>query len=666
MNKITLSLLFLSIFSISAQDNCLNAVVVDAGTHAVGIINGDTAPLNCTINTNGANAEWYKYTTTDEDIQVTVSTEGSGLDTRLNVYSGTCDNLVCVGGDDDNGSGNTSVFSFAAAVGTDYYILFDNRWSSNSFDFTITEDETGGEGNGVSFTSQSVSTTGSQYIFADMNGDDLDDLATVDSNTIMINYQKDDQTFDVVSVTTPNADNPASWSAATGDLDGNGYMDFLYGNGFGVTFMYANKSETSNASNNYASDYTELSPDIYVFSQRTNFVDINNDGLLDAFVCHDVAPNVYFINDGNGGLETHQVGDGNSLDLGIEGSNYATIFFDYDNDHDIDMYITKCTSEPNRLIRNNGDGTYTDVSTGSGVKSLLRGWSSAAGDFNNDGYMDLLLGASDGSNGLMVNNGDGTFSDVTTGSGFDNFGITSHEYIAEDFNNDGYVDVLSSGRVMINNGDMTFTESAIVGEGSIGDGNNDGFLDVFTSGGTLKVNNNTVGNWLKVNLTGVQSNLDGIGSRIEITTALGTQIRDVRSGVGFKHMSSLTAHFGIGEDTVIENLKVYWTSGEVDIINNPTINESLNITEGSAPLSVGENLLSNVSIYPNPVVNELTINSSIDLENSVVAIFDIQGKKVYNSYFNSNTINVSALESGVYFLRIIQNNKKVNLKFIKK
>lgn len=676
MLKTTIKLFsFLCVFamiSVNAQNTCSTAIAITEGTYTVGTIDGDPSPDDCVQEfSNGSNGEWYKYTASD-DIVVTLTTSleiNTGIDTRVHIYSNSCGDLICLTGDDDGGSGLLSIVTFDVENGGDYFIVFDNRWGSENFDFELIEGEPSGgeENNDVTFDNLNISTSGSPLGFVDMNHDFLDDIVSVSGTNVNINYQKAIGGFDNVNVATTNADNTPSWSMACGDLDGNGYMDLLYGGGNGATIMYGNKTETSNPSSSYATNYTELSPSIYIFSQRTNFVDIDNDGLLDAFVCHDVAPNVYFINDGNGGLETHQVGDGNSIDLGLPGSNYATIFFDYDNDHDIDMYISKCTSTPNLLFSNNGDGTYTDVTSVSGLNTpFIRTWGSAVGDFDNDGFMDILIGASSGVNGLMRNNGDGTFSEVTAGSGFDTFNTTSHEYIAEDFNNDGYIDILSSGRVMINNGDMTFSPSAtIVGQGPIGDANNDGFLDVL-SGGTLKMNQNTEGNWLKVNTIGTTSNFNGIGARIEITSALGTQVRDIKSGVGFKYMSSITAHFGIGEDTVVESITVYWPSGNVDFIINPTINDTVNITEGQAPLNVDENLLSNVSIYPNPTNNKLTINSNIDLENSVVAIFDLQGKKVYNSFYVNDTIDVNNLDAGIYVLRIIQNNKEINFKFVKK
>jgi len=76
-------------------------------------------------------------------------------------------------------------------------------------------------------------------------------------------------------------------------------------------------------------------------SERSNFVDLNNDGHLDAFVCHDVAPNVYYINDGNGDLDFFQSADPDGISSGFglvfNGGNYGTVWIDYDNDWGIDL-----------------------------------------------------------------------------------------------------------------------------------------------------------------------------------------------------------------------------------------------------------------------------------------------------------------------------------------
>lgn len=537
----------------------------------------------------------------------------------------------------------------------------------------------------ITFTTNPISTSGTYDIaLVDLNGDFLDDVVSVSSNNINVHYQLAAGGFSMSNITTPNADFAPNWSLAAGDFDRNGYNDLLYGGGSGVTFMKANNTGTA---------YTEISGMEYVFSQRSNFVDINNDGHLDAFVCHDVEANVYYINDGSGNLTFYQGPSTgivpNGLGFTPGGANYGTVWVDYDNDRDMDMFIAKCrggstTISTNELWRNDGNGMFTNVADSNGwyntndpgkghdnssnLGDNVQTWSSAWADFDNDGYMDVYVGASSITNGdskLMRNNGDGTFTDVTTGSGVldAQLGI---ENAPADFDNDGYVDILSNGDILFNNGDFTFTSYStyMPPSGAIGDTNNDGFLDVFRSG-NIHLNNTNANNWVKINTIGTISNINGIGARIEIETSNGTQIRDVRSGEGFEFMSSLTTHFGIGTIDTIDSITIYWPSGTVDYIANPAINTTHNITEGSA-LSIEDETLVDVTIYPNPVEDELTIKTSADVINKIATVFDINGKRVLNMKLKSTTINVSSLTSGVYFLRLEYEGKIMKRKFIKK
>lgn len=516
----------------------------------------------------------------------------------------------------------------------------------------------------VNFTTQSISTSG-QYNIAtvDMNGDFLDDIISVSNTNIQIFFQNPDGTFEEQNFSTSSIDNLPSWSLSAGDLTGNGFNDLMFGSSNGVTFMIAD---------NTGSSFTENSFPEFVFVQRTNMVDINNDGNLDAFACHDVAPNVYYINDGNGNLSYNQGGLG---DVPV-GGHYGSIWIDYNNDGNLDLFIAKCsgggqgaTAKFNELFRNNGDGTFTDVSVESNLRDPIQTWSSAWGDFDNDGFMDVLVGASsfsDGGHQLMKNNGDGTFSNITAGSGFDVFSGTSIEHATYDFNNDGYLDIFgNSNTLFINNGDMTFTPiNSPFSSAAIADLNNDGFLDAFRNQ-TIYYNQGNNNNWLTVTTQGVESNRNGIGARLELTSALGTQIRDVRSGEGFRFMSSLNTHFGIGSDTEIEQLVIRWPSGTVDVIENPTINTKLVISEGET-LNTQDNLFSNTFITPNPVTNRLTINNAQNLKGANLTVYDLMGRTILTNTLEINTLDVSSLNTGMYILNIDLNGESSQFKFIKK
>ena len=696
-------LTFLPVYSQGGNpgDSCAASIPIGPGTHYVENINGEDYELNCSeYDASNGDLEWYIYTPND-DYLTTITSDleaNDGLDTRFHVYQGSCGDLSCVAGDDDSGDGYLSVTSFYVYAGESYYIAWDDRWENESFEFQLIEDYPPPVGP-FGFTVENVSTVGSERGLVDMNNDKLDDLVSIQQTSINIHYQLEGGGFNPVSIGTSWADNTPSWSLAAGDFDGNGYNDLLYGGGSGVTFMQANSDGTS---------YTEISSGEYVFSQRSNFVDINNDGHLDAFVCHDVEPTVYYINDGEGNLQFFQGPNEEGIPSGIggvelslapigvdqEGGNYGSVWIDYDNDRDIDMFIAKCRGgdvqwKNNELWRNNGDGTFSNVAdvTGwynsyypdgghdnsSNLGDPIQTWSSAWGDFNNDGYLDVYVGASntyDGEHKLMKNNGDGTFTDYTVSSGVlfqePPYGIENN---AADVDNDGYIDIFTDGDILLNNGDFTFTlyTAGVPGPGAIGDANNDGFVDMF-NGTNLYLNDGNNNNWIKVTTTGTTSNINGIGARVEISSpGVGTQIRDVVSGSGFRYMSSLNTHFGIGSDSSVNSITVYWPSGTVDVINNPGINTTINITEGET-LSLENSFIGEFVLYPNPVKNTLTISSALDLDQSIISVFDIAGRRVLNYKLadNINSIDVSRLSAGEYILRIITKEKLISSeKFIK-
>jgi len=499
-------------------------------------------------------------------------------------------------------------------------------------------------------------------VAVDMNGDFLDDYVRVSNTGVHIDYQQASGLFNSVVIPV-NINNVPNWSIAAGDLDANGYNDLVLGNGQRVSFLMANNDGTA---------YTEDPFPEFIFSQRSNMVDIDNDGNLDTFVCHDVDLSHPYRNDGNGNMTLDQ-----ALIQTIDApGNYASLWVDYDNDGDIDMYMTKCKGgaspgDPDRdnaMYRNNGDGTFTEVGQQIGMRDNAQSWSTCFEDFDNDGDFDAFIVNHDFQNRFMINDGSGNFTDIIGTTGINPNDLGAWENQAADFDNDGFVDIFSElqNELYFNNGDLTFTGVSLpFDEGAIGDFNNDGFLDVVNDG-DLWINNGNSNNWVKMALIGVESNINGIGARITISGAWGQQIREVRSGQGFSHMSSLVAHFGLGSADEIDEIRIDWPSGTVDVYNDQAINTQHVFTEGESTLGNGDFENSVLALYPNPTTGVLNLNSN-QFNGAAISVVDVTGRVMLStSVSNEASIDLSGLPTGTYFVRLEVGSELQSFKIVKR
>lgn len=662
MKKILLCLFAPMAWVSQAQVSCETAIEVGVAQQISSYQNVANQPLqNCaTTHVHTPKIVWYKFTAPESKIyRIHSNVPGYPiLDTRVHVYTGTCDALSCVGGDDDSGDGNSSSFILMASAGTTYYIAWDSQYSSADFRWAI--DEFASSDNAISW----INMPGyNPYIYMmgliDADGDYIDDMVGVAPEGIVIRKLNENNEYEsrIIPFATELGYMP-NWSMTGGDLNNDGINDYVIGNGSRAVIVQVFENNTA----------TYHFENQYVFSQRSNITDMNNDGFNDVFVCHDVAPNIQYRNNGDGTFTYNQGGMG----IHPNGGNYGSIFVDIDNDGDQDLFIAKCkagnsSASRDELFRNDGNYVFTNITEETGMDFESQSWSSAWADFNNDGYLDVLVGVSThgtGGHKLMFNNGDGTFTDVTAGSGWDTNTGTSYEYLAHDYDNDGWVDILYGGSgYMRNNGDGTFTMTAASGVvvGGIGDVNNDGFLDIY-NGNTVRLavpNNN---NWFKVTLQGVQSNRNGIGARLEIHGAWGVQIREIRSGEGFRYMHSLNANFGLGQNDVIDQLVIRWPSGTVDVINNPTINSVTHVVEGQT-LSTSNWETTRIQVSPNPASEVLQVNGAVFTS---AKIYDTLGRVVSEQTIIDNTLYVSNLSKGVYILvATAENGLAKTVRFIK-
>lgn len=629
-----------------AQNTCSDALPIVFGTHAVTAIVGEvpTAP-RCAQNDQGpaTHATWYRFSATNDTI-IHINTSVSGVpnvDTRFHVYRGGCSALECVTGNDNGGFGGTSRCSFNATEGETYWLVFDDRWSAAPFSFVLEElsYRVANVESYVTFNPSFMPVQGNPLGIVDMDGDGLDDALAVTPTVIDIHQQLPEGGFLQRTIPTAQTQYPASWSLCAGDLDNNGKRDLLYGGGFGVTFMFASDD---------GDQFTERSGPEYVFSQRSNMVDINNDGLLDAFVCHDVAANVRYMNQGGQQLQFMQGM------LGSTCGNYGSIWTDVDNDGDMDLFVAKCGCDAQDiLLRNDGNGQFTPMTPPLGQGEVHQSWSSAWGDYDNDGDMDVVIGSSAGAvHHLFANNGSGQFTDVTEGSGLDEFFVQGIEWTTHDLNNDGLLDIMGAGLVLVNRGNMEFGWNTwSPGVGGVGDLNNDGALDILGQQG-LQYGVPNGNNWLRVVLQGTQSNRDGIGARITVQTTSGQQIREIRSGDGFRYMSSLAAHFGLGQDEIVEQVTVRWPSGESQVLDQVAINGTVLAIEPLPTTLTDVSEQQGFGLYPVPARDRVHFNGSAPADGTPYCVVDRTDRVVQLGRIEGSSIGIERLAPGMYALQV--------------
>lgn len=386
-----------------------------------------------------------------------------------------------------------------------------------------------------------------------------------------------------------------SFSTSWADLDNDGRIDVFIGRRPGPGLLFRQQADGTFIRSTLATGSC----------LGVAWADYDNDGFVDLLVA-DGAQNILWHNDGKGGLVAVR-----STPIVTAPDATAIAWADYNNDGHIDVFVATVGAGNSRLYRNDGRGAFTQITSGQLAQRSTFVSAAAWGDYDNDGFPDLFLarGTFDSSQPLpsflFHNNGDGTFTQVETSPFTDDMGAGAPGCAWGDFDNDGWLDLIVTAfggpnRLYHNNGDGTFSRvlsgsiATDIGNSSPcawGDYDRDGFLDLFiansTSGGGdsndfLYHNDGNSNAWITVKCVGTVSNRSAIGAKVRVKATIGGktfwQLREINTGDGWDG-NPLEAHFGLGGATNIETLRIEWPSATVQEFQNVAAKQFLTVIE---------------------------------------------------------------------------------------
>ncbi len=500
-----------------------------------------------------------------------------------------------------------------------------------------------------------IETLGSGALFFDYDNDGDTDLYIVNANTIPLTsnhnilYQNNGRgTFTDVTTHAGVGDTGYGVGCASADIDNDGYPE-IYVTNYGVNRLYYNNGDGT---------FTDITQKAGVGDTRWGtgcaFLDYDVDGYADIYVVNymkfSVEENQWWETRGIRTYcsPTEQVagsqfvgeadilyrnnGDGTFTDtsraagIAHRGLGLAVAVADYDNDNDPDLHIAN-DMEADRLYRNNGDGTFTEIAhlTGTGYDENGMpgsGMGNAFGDYDNDGYFDLVVSNASALPVILYRNESfhpnlpDFFTDVSFSVGI---GATTLPYFKWavaflDYNNDGYLDIyVTNGHLQENIAlfsDATYPQQELlfentrshftdvsaavgltqipprVGRGAaFGDYDNDGDIDVFLNHSNqpamlLRNDGGNRNHWVIIHLVGTESNSSALGARITLKTGALSQVKEVHSGSSYLSQSDIRVHFGLGKHPQIDALEIRWPTGVTKRFSSLNANRVWRIKEG--------------------------------------------------------------------------------------
>ncbi len=475
----------------------------------------------------------------------------------------------------------SSLYLLLLCSGLSYGQGFTNVAESSGLEFSYVSNEYGG---GVSFV--------------DFNQDGLDDLtfATHAGQPVRF-FINNGNGFEAITdlVTNNSGVKQVLWL----DYNNDQLLD-LYLASEGSNKLYRNNGnlELEDVTLSVGFDFPLLT------SYCSTWFDYDNDGKLDLLVAHrteekegwiDLYKNLDF-----------QSFEKTTIQAGLKSkgeSVLAMTTLDYNNDGWTDVFLGQDWEKGNQLFKNNGNGTFKDVSRISGVDFKMNSMTATIMDINEDGWQDIYVSNTTMGNILLVNDGEGSFEEKAAYYNLDLTNVTFGT-VFFDADNDGDNDVHIGGMLInhtfedINdeeefkkrNNDWGFTSDSRFSNGvAVGDFNNDGSIDIvknsvtrgdlIVSKNTLWQNNFNQNNYIKVKLAGTVSNHFGIGAKVNVHANGKVQHKRIACGESFSSQHSLIQHFGVRQSETIDSIVVQWPSNNISVVKNIPANQTVLIEE---------------------------------------------------------------------------------------
>jgi hypothetical protein len=540
----------------------------------------------------------------------------------------------------------------------------------------------------------------------DLNGDGWDDIFITNGQqpgTVNMLYTNNGNgTFTAVTG-DPIVSNAAPFDGATfGDVDNDGDADAFAVTWYGqLNYFYRN-----NGNGTFNHEPQNVTGTIGTYSETAAWGDYNNDGSIDLYITNSDGnkKNMLYQNDGTGNFTAITTGQ----PVTDVKNSRGTTWIDFDNDGDQDLFVANEGNQTNDFYLNDGTGNFSKMNGVPPVNDNKSSMSASWGDIDNDGDFDLFIANSQyfaaQNNQLFINNGNGSFTAVTTGDLVTDGGCSYGSGFA-DYDNDGDVDLfITNGYcngtienyLYDNDGTGNFSRnlSALADFTTPcsfgmawGDLDNNGFQDLVIStcknsssspapNNKLFLNNGNTNHWLKIHATGTTTNRSAIGTRIYITALISgqtvTQMREISSQTGYCGQNSLVAHFGLGDATTIQNLHIEWPSGNNLYLNNLPVDTTLQITE-VVNTGLPSDLFSNnggLIVYEERDSGNwmVKITSELAGQTSFITVYDISGKKIWETVYDGKSDSVKIPKSflttrGIYVVRLIGKNQSLETKF---